>query len=141
MPQVLKVGPWGVFVQPNQDYSLEDGRKLTEITVYSKDYVNGVEVNDADADGNNPNSHMLGEKIGDPTTYPITDGEKITVISGSMDTCNKIIKSLHFDISNKNAYPNDTFSLPVPWCHVSGFFANYNGNHLVSWGVKLSPGN
>ena len=63
---VVNVGPWGQFVDPNQDYSLEDGRKLTKITVFSTEFVSGGEITDADADGKNSRNSLIGKKNGEP---------------------------------------------------------------------------
>lgn len=55
----------------------------------------------------------------------------------------KVIKSLYFRISNEDTGPNGThgtpFSLPVPLCTVSGFFARYDGTYIDSWGIIVSP--
>ena len=61
-----KVGTWGEYgFTGRRSYQLDDGWKLTKITVFSTEFVCGVEFIDVDADGKNERTSKIGEKKGE----------------------------------------------------------------------------
>ncbi|XP_074566050.1 protein GOS9-like [Curcuma longa] len=140
----LKVGPWGGSGVSAFDFG-ESDQVIKKVVVYSGDVVDSLEISYYTDKPNVFESYPVGGPGGGPNECPLSQGEYINNIFGSVNGYdNEIcVTEIGFETNLEKKYGpfgkggGEKFSIPVVNGRIVGFFGQYN-KYINGIGVSLA---